>query len=387
MMHAKGTSEKCEPAIILDSLRHQSRRKPRKILHPVIAHEKIRKLGNIRVLHQFKNKKLIVLGPDWFYSVIMGTLISVISLAYLVVALPRLYAWYHRIMGLIIVGCVECSFIACVFKDPGIVRPFPRDTPKELERLPITERTSSSSETTPSEDDSGDEMEVLTGDSSDTTDSEEVDLRPSTDVNDTAWSRQLQSVGIHTMQKPSPVSSDEGQGLYEESTAPPHWFEDDSIYPSSFGHPLEVAADISAGGSPDQPMTLGDRFLQDLQTGRDQQGERHLAQQKRLNDAGERIARGAAHQRFPATRQRGRQPSDSRFCSVCQVTPPLGSYHCEDCQVCIAGYDHHCPWTSKCIGGNNLCEFYTWVFSSITAMIYMGVMTGIALQPGLIAKP
>ena len=45
--------------------------------------------------------------------------------------------------------------------------------------------------------------------------------------------------------------------------------------------------------------------------------------------------------------------------------------HCTDCGVCIADMDHHCPWTSKCIGSKNMRQFYCFVGSTLTYIVYI----------------
>jgi len=47
-----------------------------------------------------------------------------------------------------------------------------------------------------------------------------------------------------------------------------------------------------------------------------------------------------------------------KFCSKCQIAPPLRSHHCKICQKCVATFDHHCGFIGACIGERNHCRFY-----------------------------
>ena len=57
--------------------------------------------------------------------------------------------------------------------------------------------------------------------------------------------------------------------------------------------------------------------------------------------------------------------SFGRYCHVCQVCQPRGTYHCDDCAACIEELDHHCPWMGKCVGKKNMKWFQafncTWI--------------------------
>ncbi|KAM3142365.1 hypothetical protein pb186bvf_005522 [Paramecium bursaria] len=64
--------------------------------------------------------------------------------------------------------------------------------------------------------------------------------------------------------------------------------------------------------------------------------------------------------------------SDQRtwFCKQCNRRQEFTTRHCKECDLCIKKFDHHCPWVGKCIGGNNLQEFYSFIYSTALFMIY-----------------
>ena len=67
--------------------------------------------------------------------------------------------------------------------------------------------------------------------------------------------------------------------------------------------------------------------------------------------------------------------SYGRFCHVCQVCQPRGTFHCEDCGVCIEELDHHCPWMGKCVGKKNMKWFQAFNMSWIVYLIFVLVVT------------
>eukprot|EP01068_Selenidium_serpulae_P002478 Selendium_serpulae@DN2487_c0_g1_i2.p1 len=340
-----------------------------------------KKLGNIWVLYQFKNKRILVLGPDWLYSTIMMTILSFIAIGFVVFTLPRLNKWYHWIMGLNVVSTCMMSFIATVIKDPGIVRSTFRDFQALREHMPFNSRDALS---TSSDESSDEDSPVGSSDTDKQTDSDKDFTSPvqslPRDESDPVESRvdrpkqHFETVGIHSMAR---TESDDDL----PST-------DHSELATTFGNPTRTQRSPSDDGT---PPTLGDRYLRDLESqGGDlaqRQTEasiprRHATDLTRV-DYGRGSHPGAptrAQVLAAARRRRLRRRSQPLFCEVCKLTPPAGSYHCEDCEVCIEGYDHHCPWTSKCIGKGNVCEFYTWLFSGLLCIVYMGVMTGISIH-------
>lgn len=349
-----------------------------------------KKLGNIRILHQFKNKRLLVIGPDWFYSTIMLGILSFIAIGFVFFTLPRLNRWYHWLAGLNIVTSCIVSFVATVIKDPGIVRATYRDFQALKEHLPFNTKdvlSTSSDDGSADEDDSDDDLPSSTEKSSETGSGSDSGnrIRPSNEQRDVIVESQagkqpfqFETVGTHSMAKASPQFDSEDELSAMELR--------NELSAATFGNPTRNPL----SGSPDgdlTPPTLGDRYLQDLENQAERVSEasaprRYGADAARSDPM--RRASPAAPTRselIAARRRRLRRRSQPMFCDVCGLTPPAGSHHCEDCEVCIEGYDHHCPWTSKCIGKGNVCEFYTWLFTGLLSMVYMGVMTGISVNP------
>ena len=64
-----------------------------------------------------------------------------------------------------------------------------------------------------------------------------------------------------------------------------------------------------------------------------------------------------------------------RFCDVCQIHQPLGTYHCEDCNACIEELDHHCPWMGKCVGKKNMRWFQLFNLTWVVYLIFVLVVT------------
>ena len=64
-----------------------------------------------------------------------------------------------------------------------------------------------------------------------------------------------------------------------------------------------------------------------------------------------------------------------RFCDVCQIHQPLGTYHCEDCNACIEELDHHCPWMGKCVGKRNMRWFQLFNLTWVAYLIFVLVVT------------
>eukprot|EP00923_Selenidium_pygospionis_P055262 GHVN01096360.1.p1 GENE.GHVN01096360.1~~GHVN01096360.1.p1 ORF type:complete len:329 (+),score=41.27 GHVN01096360.1:268-1254(+) len=319
-------------------------------------------------------------------------------------------------LGLSICTGVISAFVATVLKDPGIVRGI-RDHVEEMEKQPIATKDALS-DWDSSSSDTSDEIDLESFDIAGTIaihDSDE-DSDDSTrgDVNDVDSSAgrdsteaKFEPVGFHSMRKPSKdlETSSSAVGGNVDSTAPESG---PSVTPGSIAHLRSNPTQPHSASLNDssKPMTLGDRFLQDLEMEREQsrpparprpQGEigSHMAAQQHPIEMANR-AGGPTHGRTGAgnraitpdqlaqiRRKRARRPPLSSYCDICCLTPPPGSAHCEDCEVCIAGYDHHCPWTSKCIGEDNVCEFYTWVITGLLAIAYMGVMTGLSFHPDL----
>ena len=50
-----------------------------------------------------------------------------------------------------------------------------------------------------------------------------------------------------------------------------------------------------------------------------------------------------------------------KYCTKCQITPPLRSHHCNHCNTCNATFDHHCLFLDTCIGERNHCRFWCFV--------------------------
>jgi len=59
----------------------------------------------------------------------------------------------------------------------------------------------------------------------------------------------------------------------------------------------------------------------------------------------------------------GHQGFRRRFCSHCQIAPPLRSHHCKDCGKCVATFDHHCHFIGTCIGERNHCRFWWYLLA------------------------
>jgi hypothetical protein len=49
-----------------------------------------------------------------------------------------------------------------------------------------------------------------------------------------------------------------------------------------------------------------------------------------------------------------------KYCTKCNIHPPLRSHHCRICNACVATFDHHCLFLDTCIGERN--HFRFWVF-------------------------
>jgi hypothetical protein len=49
-----------------------------------------------------------------------------------------------------------------------------------------------------------------------------------------------------------------------------------------------------------------------------------------------------------------------KYCTKCNMHPPLRSHHCKICNACVATFDHHCLFLDTCIGERN--HFRFWVF-------------------------
>jgi DHHC palmitoyltransferase len=52
------------------------------------------------------------------------------------------------------------------------------------------------------------------------------------------------------------------------------------------------------------------------------------------------------------------QGTRRRFCTTCQLAPPLRAHHCKECNRCVATFDHHCHFLGTCIGERNHCRFW-----------------------------
>merc|ERR1711975_102174 len=56
------------------------------------------------------------------------------------------------------------------------------------------------------------------------------------------------------------------------------------------------------------------------------------------------------------------QPSQTKFCSLCQITTPPRAHHCQVCGRCVLRLDHHSKILGICVGANNYFDFYLFLF-------------------------
>ena len=68
------------------------------------------------------------------------------------------------------------------------------------------------------------------------------------------------------------------------------------------------------------------------------------------------------------------------YCRRCKLWVGKKVTHCSECEICIEGYDHHCPWTGHCVGKNNICSFFTFLFSIVLIFFYFTVSFVFALE-------
>jgi len=73
-----------------------------------------------------------------------------------------------------------------------------------------------------------------------------------------------------------------------------------------------------------------------------------------------------------------------RWCKVCQLYQPLRTKHCRDCGRCVRTHDHHCPWVGSCVGENNRMIFLWFLIFQCTEL---GVFFAEGLQGISILEP
>ena len=66
-------------------------------------------------------------------------------------------------------------------------------------------------------------------------------------------------------------------------------------------------------------------------------------------------------------------PSDSAYCTKCNIFKQKQSHHCPLCDCCILRQDHHCFFLGTCIGLNNQLYFLVLVFWGAIGYLYLCV--------------
>jgi len=72
------------------------------------------------VLMRLKNGKLFVIGPHWFYSLLMLLVMLSAASAFFYLVMTRMN-WFLRGFGVVLIALTFAAFGLCVLKDPGIV--------------------------------------------------------------------------------------------------------------------------------------------------------------------------------------------------------------------------------------------------------------------------
>ncbi|KAI5710456.1 hypothetical protein M8J76_011146 [Diaphorina citri] len=68
-------------------------------------------------------------------------------------------------------------------------------------------------------------------------------------------------------------------------------------------------------------------------------------------------------------------PTETNYCSLCEMDVPPRAWHCKVCKVCILNRDHHCFFSATCVGHNNQRYFMCFVF-----YVWLGISYGIFLN-------
>ena len=62
------------------------------------------------------------------------------------------------------------------------------------------------------------------------------------------------------------------------------------------------------------------------------------------------------------------QSTRRKFCTKCNIYPPLRSHHCRICGACVATFDHHCLFLDTCIGERNHCRFWFFLLFNVIGL-------------------
>mmetsp|Transcript_42687 Transcript_42687/g.84207 ORF Transcript_42687/g.84207 Transcript_42687/m.84207 type:complete len:462 (-) Transcript_42687:80-1465(-) len=323
-----------------------------------------RQYGNIHVIYATKSQNLWVVGPHWPFSLSMLLVILGIGIGYSEWIARHYTNSLHRVLGWLVTIATTISFVLCVFKDPGILRPEVRQWDPEV---PQTSDEESS--------------EPLSGESDD--------------------SPTFQEDSPTNGSSPSALASPAGERDRDDED-PGGRSEDSSDGDGGF----VVAGDPDGSDTPpfrrfDERV---DRSNQDERILSDLYGRRKNSRDTPARSPGFHSHRNGGGGRFPNSHSVGRNgnlgnrgremtavhgktrngqrriPRKPRkrsiFCTDCGIPVTEDSYHCEDCDVCIDGFDHHCPWTSKCVGGKNINEFHAFVSIGMISLFFVAIMCG-----------
>eukprot|EP00914_Ancora_sagittata_P013688 GHVO01026933.1.p1 GENE.GHVO01026933.1~~GHVO01026933.1.p1 ORF type:complete len:237 (+),score=31.38 GHVO01026933.1:24-734(+) len=83
----------------------------------------MKKYGNLHVLWESnKNERLLVVGPDWIFSVIIFIIMFGITGVVWFLLLPMVDLWIHPILSALMLTSTIGTFVGTVVSDPGVVR-------------------------------------------------------------------------------------------------------------------------------------------------------------------------------------------------------------------------------------------------------------------------
>ena len=62
------------------------------------------------------------------------------------------------------------------------------------------------------------------------------------------------------------------------------------------------------------------------------------------------------------------QSTRRKYCTKCNIHPPLRSHHCKICNACVATFDHHCLFLDTCIGERNHFRFWLFLLLNVAGL-------------------
>lgn len=75
------------------------------------------------------------------------------------------------------------------------------------------------------------------------------------------------------------------------------------------------------------------------------------------------------------------QSTRRKYCTKCQIHPPLRSHHCNICNACVATFDHHCLFLGTCIGERNHFRFWLFLVLNVVGLHRALVIVGTGHVP------